>query len=123
MSLRHDDRFTSSKGSCTPARRRPVGGLSAQSVHFVVVDESYSLTSARTHLGELVSRARYSHRPVAITEHGKPSVAIINIDDLADLEDRAALAAHYAARLAGRSGVPLADLDTALDRVDADDAR
>ena len=94
-----------------------------QSVHFDAMDESYSLTSARTHLGELVSRARYSHRPVAITEHGKPSVAIINIDDLADLEDRAALAAHYADRLAGRSGVPLADLDTALDQMDADDAR
>jgi prevent-host-death family protein len=87
------------------------------------MEESYSLTSARTHLGELVSRARYSHRPVAITEHGKPSVAIINIDDLADLEDQAALAAHYAARLAGHSGIPLADLDTALDRVDADDTR
>ena len=83
------------------------------------MDESYSLTSARAKLGELVSRARYSHRPVAITEHGKPSVAIINIDDLADLEDRAALAAHYAARLAG-GGVPLADLDAALDQMDAD---
>jgi prevent-host-death family protein len=87
------------------------------------MDESYSLTAARSHLGELVSRARYSHRPVAITEHGKPSVAIINIDDLADLQDRAALAAHYAARLEGRSGVPLADLDTALDQIDANDAR
>ena len=87
------------------------------------MDESYTLTSARTHLGELVSRARYSHRPVAITEHGKPSVAIINIEDLADLEDRAALAAHYAARLAGRDGVALADLDAALDQMDADDAR
>jgi hypothetical protein len=60
---------------------------------------------------------------VAITEHGKPSVAIINIDDLADLQDRAALAAHYAARLAGRSGVPLADIDAALDRIDAEDGR
>jgi prevent-host-death family protein len=87
------------------------------------MDESYSLTSARAHLGELVSRARYSHRPVAITEHGKPSVAIINIDDLADLEDRAALAAHYGALLAGYHGVPLAELDAALDRMDADDAR
>jgi prevent-host-death family protein len=94
-----------------------------QSVHFEVMDEPYNLTSARAHLGELVSRARYSHRPVAITEHGKPSVAIINIDDLADLQDRAALAAHYAARLAGRDGVSLADLDAALDRIDADDAR
>jgi prevent-host-death family protein len=87
------------------------------------MDESYSLTAARAHLGELVSRARYSHRPVAITEHGKPSVAIINVDDLADLEDRAALAAHYAARLDGRGGVLLADLDSALDRIDADAGR
>jgi prevent-host-death family protein len=87
------------------------------------MDESYTLTAARTHLGELVSRARYSHRPVAITEHGRPSVALINIDDLADLEDRAALAAHYAARLAGHDGVPLADLDAALDRMDADEDR
>ena len=79
------------------------------------MDDSYSLTSARAHLGELVSRARYSHRPVAITEHGKPSVAIINIDDLADLEDRAALAAHYAARLAGRSGDGLRLVHSFLD--------
>jgi prevent-host-death family protein len=87
------------------------------------MDDSYSLTSARAHLGELVSRARYSHRPVTIIERGKPSVAIINTDDLADLEDRVALAAHYAARLAGHTGVPLADLDAALDRMDADDPR
>jgi prevent-host-death family protein len=87
------------------------------------MDEAYSLTAARTHPGELVSRARYLHRPVAITEHGKPSVAIISIDDLADLEDRAALADHYAARLAGRGGVRLADLDAAPDQMDADEAR
>lgn len=74
-------------------------------------------------MGELVSRARYSHRPVVITEHGKASVAIINIDDLADLEDRAALAAHHAARRAGRGGVPLTDLDAALDQIDAEQAR
>ena len=49
--------------------------------------------------------------------------SIINIDDLADLEDRAALAAHYAARLAGHNGIPLAELDAALDRMDAEDAR
>jgi prevent-host-death family protein len=87
------------------------------------VGDSYSLTAARAHLGELVAQARHGHRPVAITEHGKPSVAIINVDDLADLEDRAALAEHYAARLAGRAGVPLADLDAALDQVDAEDRR
>jgi hypothetical protein len=43
----------------------------------------------------------------------------VHTEDLADLEDRAALAAHYAARLAGRDGVPLADLDAALDQMDA----
>ncbi len=79
------------------------------------------MTAARAHLGELVSRARHAHHPVTITEHGKPWVAIVNIDDLADLEDRAALAAHYAARLADRDGVPLTDLDAALDQIDAED--
>jgi len=87
------------------------------------VPDPYSLTEARAHLGELVARAKHTHRPVAITEHGKPTVAIVNIDDLADLEDRAALAAHYAAKLAVREGTRLADLDAALDRMDADDGR
>jgi prevent-host-death family protein len=81
---------------------------------------SYTLTAARTHLGELVAQARHSHRPVTITEHGKPVVALINIDDLADLEDRAALAAHFAEKAAGRSGVSLDSLDAALDRIDAE---
>jgi len=87
------------------------------------MSEPYSLTEARAHLGELVARARYTHRPVPITEHGKPTVAIVNIDDLADLEDRAALAAHYADKLTGRVGIRLVDLDAALDRMDADDGR
>jgi len=87
------------------------------------VPDPYSLTAARAHLGELVARAKHTHRPVTITEHGKPTVAIVNINDLADLEDRAALAAHYADKLAGREGIRLADLDAALDRIDADDGR
>lgn len=81
---------------------------------------SYPLTAARTHLGELVAQARHTHRPVTITEHGKPVVALINVDDLADLEDRAALAAHFAEKAAGRSGVSLDALDAALDRIDAE---
>ena len=81
---------------------------------------SHTLTAARTHLGELVAQARPTHRPVTITEHGKPVVALINIDDLADLEDRAALAAHFAGKAAGRSGVSLDALDATLDRIDAE---
>jgi prevent-host-death family protein len=83
---------------------------------------SYPLTAARTHLGELVAQARHTHRAVTITEHGKPVVALINIDDLADLEDRAALAAHFAEKAAGHSGVSLDALDAALDWIDAETA-
>jgi prevent-host-death family protein len=81
---------------------------------------AYPLTAAQTHLGELVAEARQSHRPVTITEHGKPVAALINVDDLADLEDRAALAAHLADKAAGRGGVSLGELDAALDRIEAE---
>ena len=81
---------------------------------------SHTLTAARAHLGELVAQARHTHRPVTITEHGKPVVALINVDDLADLEDRAALAAHFAEKAAGCSGVSLDALDAALDRIDTE---
>lgn len=81
---------------------------------------AYPLAAAQTHLGDLVARARQSHRPVTISEDGKPVVALINIDDLADLEDRAALAGHFADKAAGRDGIGLDELDTALDRIDAE---
>jgi len=80
----------------------------------------YPLTAAQTHLGELVAEARQSHRPITISEGGKPVAALINIDDLADLEDRAALAAHLADKVAGRDGISLDELDAALDRIDAE---
>ena len=81
---------------------------------------AYPLTAAQAQLGELVAQARQSHRPVTISEDGKPVAALINIDDLADLEDRAALAEHLADKVAGRDGISLDDLDIALDRIDAE---
>ena len=81
---------------------------------------TYPLTVAQANLAELVAEARRSHRPVTISEHGRPVAALINVDDLADLEDRAALAAHLAEKAAGRGGISLEELDTALDRVDAE---
>jgi prevent-host-death family protein len=81
---------------------------------------AYPLTAAQTHLGELVAQARQSHRPVSISEDGKPVAAVINIDDLADLEDRAALAVRLADKAAGRNGIRLDDLDAALDRMDTE---
>jgi prevent-host-death family protein len=81
---------------------------------------AYPLTAAQTHLGDLVAEARQSHRPVTISEDGKPVAAVINIDDLADLEDGAALAAHLADKAAGRNGISLNELDAALDRIDVE---
>ncbi len=81
---------------------------------------SYPLTAAQANLAELVAEARRSHRPVTISEHGRPVAVLINVDDLADLEDRAALAAHLADKAAGRGGIGLEELDAALDRIDAE---
>ncbi|HUB40175.1 MAG TPA: type II toxin-antitoxin system Phd/YefM family antitoxin [Streptosporangiaceae bacterium] len=80
----------------------------------------YPLTAAQTQLGELVAEVRQSHRPVTISEDGRPVAALINIDDLADLEDRAALAALLADKAAGRDGISLDELDSALDRIDTE---
>lgn len=79
----------------------------------------YPLTAASARLGELAGQARETHQPVAIGEGGRAVAAIIGIEDLADLQDGAALAAHLADKAAGRDGVALADLDEALDKVDA----
>ena len=50
-----------------------------------------------------------------------PAAAIISVDDLANLQDRAALAAHLADKAAGRAATSLSSLDAALDRIDAED--
>jgi prevent-host-death family protein len=71
---------------------------------------AYPLTAAQARLGELVAQTRQTHRPVTISEDGKPVAALINIDDLADLEDQAALAAHLADKAAGRDGTGLDEL-------------
>jgi len=81
---------------------------------------AYPLLAAQARLGDLGAEARHSHRPVTISEHGQPVAALISIDDLIDLQDRAALAAHLADKAAGRGGTSLSDLDAALDRIDAD---
>jgi prevent-host-death family protein len=81
---------------------------------------AYPLPAAQAHLGDLVAEVRHSHHPVTISEHGQPVAALISIEDLADLQDRASLAAHLADKAAGRGGTSLSDLDAALDRIDAD---
>jgi prevent-host-death family protein len=80
---------------------------------------AYPLSAAQEQLGELVAEARNTHQAVTISEHGKAVAALIGVDDLAELEDKAALATHFADKAAGRGGVGLDDLDAALDLIDA----
>jgi prevent-host-death family protein len=80
---------------------------------------AYPLPTAQQQLGRLVAEARDTHRAVTISEHGKAVAALISVDDLAELEDRAALAAHLADKAAGRGGISLDELDAALDQIDA----
>jgi prevent-host-death family protein len=79
----------------------------------------YPMTAAAQHLSQLAGRAQQTHQPVTLSEDGRPVAAIIGIEDLADLQDGAALAVHLADKAAGRDGVALADLDEALDKIDA----
>ena len=58
-----------------------------------------------------------------MSEHDKPVAGLTKLDNLADLEDRAALAAHCADKAAGRPGVSLDELDAALDRIDKSESR
>ncbi|MDQ3763869.1 MAG: type II toxin-antitoxin system Phd/YefM family antitoxin [Actinomycetota bacterium] len=55
-----------------------------------------SISKARDHLGEIVSRAEHAHERTVLTRHGKAVAAVISIDDLRELEaaeDEADLAA------------------------------
>lgn len=66
---------------------------------------AYPLPAAQERLVELVAEARDTHRAVTISEHGKVVAALISVDDLAELEDKAALAEHLADKAAGRGGL------------------
>src|SRR6202034_4570773 len=67
---------------------RPAGGQASPVVrvsapqwllHGVTVGAmGYPLSAAQAHLGELVTEAGQSHRPVTISEDGKPVAALID---------------------------------------------
>jgi prevent-host-death family protein len=120
----NQNRVVTSENTLAPTflTRTPAASACPQSVAAWCYGRSmtYPLTAAQARLAELVAEARRSHRPVTISEHGRPVAALINVDDLADLEDRAALAAHLADKAAGRGGIGLDELDAALDWIDAE---
>jgi prevent-host-death family protein len=83
---------------------------------------SFTLTAARSKLGELVNRAVYGQEPVIITEHGKEVAAIISVEELAALR---AVSDAADLRLAARvtaSQDPGAAHDAVMAAMDALDA-
>ena len=86
--------------------------------------EAYPLTSARARLGELVNRARFGRERVILTEHGTPVVALISVDDLAELQataDAADIAAAARVKAEGHLGIPHEEVMAAFDALDAAD--
>jgi prevent-host-death family protein len=68
-----------------------------------------SISAARDHLGDVVSRAEHAQERTVLTRHGKPVAAVISIDDLRELEaaeDRADLAAAREALASDERRVP-----------------
>ncbi|MHB1510306.1 MAG: type II toxin-antitoxin system Phd/YefM family antitoxin [Acidimicrobiales bacterium] len=49
--------------------------------------EQVSLAEAKAHLSEVVEGIETEHRRVVITKHGRPSVVVLAVEDLAALED------------------------------------
>jgi len=81
-------------------------------------DLTVTITDARTRLGEVVNRARYSGRPVRLTSHGKTAAWIISdevmerlrrLEDDRDLAELAVLTAD-----AGGEWIPHQDVAATL---------
>lgn len=88
------------------------------------MDDTYTLTNARSRFGELVNRARFGRERVILTEHGTPVAAIISVEELAELQaavDAADIAAAVAVKATGESGIPHENVLAVLDALDAAD--
>jgi prevent-host-death family protein len=86
--------------------------------------DAYTLTNARSRLGELVNRARFGRSRVILTEHGTPVAAIISMEELSEMQaavDAADVAAAIAVKATGQAGIPHEQVMAALDALDAAD--
>lgn len=85
--------------------------------------EVLPLAQAEGRLGELVSRARYEHERVLLSENGVPVAAIISFADLDELEhaqDAADLALCQAIKASSTGpGIPHAEVMAMLEAEDA----
>jgi prevent-host-death family protein len=85
---------------------------------------TFSLTTARSRLGELVNRAVYGQEPVIITEHGREVAAIISMEELTALRaatDAADLRLAQRVAASHDPGVPHDAVMAAMDALDAAD--
>lgn len=84
--------------------------------------DALPLTQAEGRLGELVSRARYEHERVLLSENGIPVAAIISVADLDELqqaEDAADLALCQAIKATSGLGMRHEDFMALLEAEDA----
>lgn len=66
---------------------------------------SVSTSEARRRLGALVRRAAGGRERVTITDRGRPAAVLVGADELADLEEKLAVAEYRAAQGAGAAAV------------------
>jgi prevent-host-death family protein len=75
--------------------------------------DTYTVTEARAHLGEVVSKARHGGKVIEITQHGKPAAFVISPELLAyyrELEDEYDIAEANQAKAESRALVPHAEV-------------
>jgi prevent-host-death family protein len=65
------------------------------------MSEGYAMVRARVMLGSLVRRAASGRERITITDHGHPAAVLVNAQELADLEDAAALAEYRVRQVTG----------------------
>ncbi|MEY9935157.1 prevent-host-death family protein [Catenulispora sp. GP43] len=75
--------------------------------------DTYTVTEARAHLGEVVNKARHGGRVIEITQHGKPAAFVISPELLAyyqTLEDEYDIAEAHRIKADGEPSVPHAEV-------------
>jgi prevent-host-death family protein len=81
---------------------------------------TYTMTEANKKTAEMVNEARYGHRPVLITDHGKPAAAVISPELLARyeaLEAAADKAVIDEIRARGPQWVPADEANRRMDEI------
>jgi len=75
--------------------------------------DTYTVTEARAHLGEVVNKARHGGKVIEITQHGKPAAFVISpelLDYYRHLEDEYDLAEALRIKAQGLPLIPHAEV-------------